>query len=304
MNQQVMGTLAALGSAASWAIGAILFKQLSAYLEPAAMTLAKSVVSAILLGCALAWQGYAAVDSTTLSLLITSGLLGIALGDTFFFAALKNLSAYVVVVFFMLGQVITALFAVIWLGEVVKTPAIVGIALTVAGVTVVLLSQNWNGQDAGSSNLIGIFYGILAMLCMSGSILIAKQGLNVTPTLQATFIRMMAGMLGVMAFSSFARPSIFMKPFASIKFSFQFLVAVGIVTFGGFWLSLVGIKHLDIAVANALNSTEPLFALPLAAILLGERVTLWAILGSLISICGVVLLTSKGWPTELTELLP
>ncbi|MEQ1638145.1 MAG: DMT family transporter [Methylococcales bacterium] len=295
MDQQVIGSLAALGSAASWALGAILFKQLGEHLPPAAMTLAKGVISTLLLGCVLTWIGYEAVDQKTLGLLIGSGLLGIALGDTFFFAALRNLSAYVVVVFFMLGQVLTALFAILWFGEIVAPPAIVGIVLTIFGITLVLWSQCWDEKDPGASNVTGIFYGLLSMLCMSGSVLIAKQALNVTPTIQATFIRMLAGMLGVMIFSLFTRQTLgFIKPFANVKFSLQFLVSVGIVTFGGFWLSMVGIKYLDVAIANTLNSTEPLFALPLAVIFLKERVTPLIILGCLISICGVILLTG-GW---------
>lgn len=301
MNNEIIGVMAALSSAASWALAAILFKMLGSQLPPVAMTLAKSIVGSILLGVVLLEVGFEAVDSDSLNLLIASGVLGIALADTFFFAALRNLSAYVIVVFFMLGHVLTVFLAILILGESVEQFSGIGILLTIGGISIVLLSQSW-GEDSGSSNAIGLFYGTLSMLCMSGSTLIAKQALIATPTLQATLIRMLSGLAGIYIYSLFTRqPKGFFKPFFNLKFSALFLLSVSIVTFGGFWLSLVGVKYLDVAIANTLNSTEPLFALPLAVIFLKERVTFPVVLGSLIAICGMIVLT-EGWlPKELIE---
>jgi drug/metabolite transporter (DMT)-like permease len=59
---------------------------------------------------------------------------------------------------------------------------------------------------------------------------------------------------------------------------------------------MVGVKYLDVAIANTFNSTEPLFALPLAVIFLKERVTVLMVIGSLITICGIILLTGGWWP--------
>ena len=36
--------------------------------------------------------------------------------------------------------------------------------------------------------------------------------------------------------------------------------------YGFFWLSLVAIKHVEIAIANALGAAEPLFVIPLAVV--------------------------------------
>ena len=54
MDPKWIGIIAALGSAASWAIGAILFKRLGESLQSSAMTLAKQIVSVMLLAAALA----------------------------------------------------------------------------------------------------------------------------------------------------------------------------------------------------------------------------------------------------------
>ena len=66
---------------------------------------------------------------------------------------------------------------------------------------------------------------------------------------------------------------------------------VAVVTFGGFWLSVVAVKYVDVSVANTLNSTEPIFVLPLAAFILHERVTIPVILCAIATAFGVALLS-------------
>jgi drug/metabolite transporter (DMT)-like permease len=39
-----------------------------------------------------------------------------------------------------------------------------------------------------------------------------------------------------------------------------------------------------------LSSTAPLFALPLGVIFLGERVSVWTVLGALVAVAGIVVL--------------
>ncbi len=75
---------AALGSAASWAAGSVLFKMLGDKLQPIPLTFAKGVMGVVMLGLALLCIGPRSMDFQPLLLLTLSGLLGIAIGDTFF----------------------------------------------------------------------------------------------------------------------------------------------------------------------------------------------------------------------------
>ena len=70
MDLRVIGLAAALGSAASWAVGSILFKQIGEKLSPLAMTLAKGTISVILLALVLVFAGYGTVEVKSLLLLI------------------------------------------------------------------------------------------------------------------------------------------------------------------------------------------------------------------------------------------
>src|SRR5882672_4101026 len=87
MTTPAIGIAAALGSAGSWALGAILFKRIGESMSPLAMTLVKSAVSVVFLGIALLFLGFSNVTPQNLWLMIASGLVGIAIGDTLFFAA-------------------------------------------------------------------------------------------------------------------------------------------------------------------------------------------------------------------------
>ena len=284
-----IGIAAALGSAASWAVGSILFKQLGERISSLALTLSKGMVSVALLGVAVALTGYQTIDRQPLLLLILSGLLGVALGDTFFFEALQDLGPHALVVLLMLGQVFTIILAVLFLGEMPTPAGWLGIALVVLGIAMVLLTKLSSEKQA--SRLRGIIFGLLSVLCMSVSIIIAKQALLSVSAIQATFIRMLSGTLAMFFFGSVTqRLARWAMPFKDLKLVGFFLVSVCIVTFGGFWLSLVAIKNVSVPIANTLNSTEPLFVLPLATIFLKEPISLAAVIGTLISILGIVLI--------------
>jgi len=79
-------------------------------------------------------------------------------------------------------------------------------------------------------------------------------------------------------------------PFREIRLMKNFFLLVCLVSFGGFWLFHVAIKYTDVAVANTLSATEPLFVIPLAAIFLKEKFTLSAVAGTVVSVAGIILL--------------
>jgi drug/metabolite transporter (DMT)-like permease len=291
MDITVVGVMAALGSAASWALGSILFRRLGDHLPPVALTFAKGITSVVLLGVAVAIIGFEAIGINAWLLLILSGLLGIALGDTLFFLALNNLGAHAVVILFTLGQVLTVILAVFWLGEQPQPLDWAGISLILGGVTIVMWTRI-SGEE-GRTGLVGAIYGLLSVIAMAVSIIIAKEALATTGSIQATFIRMAAGTIGIFVFGQATGQILSgLGTLRQPRFFGFFLLSVAVVTFGGFWLSLVAVANLDVAIANTLNATEPLFVLPLAAFLLKERITLPVVLGSLVTVGGIVLIVA------------
>jgi drug/metabolite transporter (DMT)-like permease len=289
-GEHAIGVGAALASAASWAVGTILFKGIGENFSPSAMTLVKSLFSVVLLAIGLIFVGWMSVPLSSLGWLILSGLIGIAAGDTCFFAALRLLAVHQLVVLMMLAPGITLIMAILFLGEMPGPIAWLGIVMVLSGVTLTLAADLRQTHAAGKAPA-GLVFGLLAILCMGVSVIIAKIGLNTMPALQATFLRMAAGSAGMLVVSLAKRQvKGWLEPLREGGLKWRFAAAVVVVTFGGFWLALFSVKRLDVSVANTLLATEPLFALPLSVIWLRERPVALAWSGAAVAFPGALLL--------------
>jgi drug/metabolite transporter (DMT)-like permease len=244
-----------------------------------------------------------------------SGLLGIALGDTLFFRALQGLKPFHLLVLAVLGQVLTVALAVVFLEEPMTIPAVIGILCVITGVTIVLWGppreeeRPPNGsstekppETSTPSNLdrtkarertLGILFGLMSVSCMAASSIIAKKGLGDDSfTIQATFIRMLAGTVGVFLYgAASSQVTGWLKPFQEGKLLGKFVGAVTVVTFGGFWLGMVSFKYTSVAIASTLTSTEPVFGLIIAVLFFKEKIRRLAVIGTAVTFLGAVLLS-------------
>jgi drug/metabolite transporter (DMT)-like permease len=290
LNEHIIGVVAALGSAASWALGTILFKGVGTEFSSMAMTFIKSFAGALLLFVLLCLVGGTPPQRDALGWLALSGLLGISAGDTFFFAALQRLGAHQLIIIMMLGPAVTVLMAVLILGEWPSLPAWIGIILILGGVTLTLFSDSRAGERPAATQT-GIVFGLLCIVSMAISIIVAKLGLRHVSALEGTFLRMVFGFGGMLLLGLFqGKIGSWLYPLHQGGLRGRFALAVLVVTLGGFWLSLAAIKHLDVSIANTLIATEPLFALPLAVFCLHERPSRLAVTGACVAFPGALLL--------------
>jgi len=297
MDYTSFGIFAALFSGLSWAVGSIMFKKLGDSLSSMAMTLMKGLLSIVLLAAVLVLVGFQPIGGRDLGLLLFSGILGIAIADACFFEALKDIGPHALALLMTFGQVLTVIFAVILLGERPSAPTWAGIALVVVGIQVVLQAKLTGGKRA--SGVRGLAFGLTSVVCMSLSFIIAKKGLESVSAIEATLIRMLAGTAGMFIVGLVTRNlGKWVMPFKDVKLIAWFLLSVCVVTFGGFWLSLAAFKYLDASTAGILCATEPIFILPLAAVFLREKITLRAVVGTLLALVGICLLC---WPSSSAE---
>ena len=290
----LIGITAAIGSAASWAVGTLLFKGIGEELSPMAMTLVKSLVGLLLLAAALCLSGWEPVNTPAFGWLAVSGVLGITLGDTLFFAALRRLAAHQLVILMLLAPVVTLLMSLLILGERPSTIDWLGIVLVLAGVSLTFKEK----LDAGAATGLrgwGLTFGVLSVVSMSGSVVIAKVGLADLSALQGTFLRLGFGCAGMLTIGLGTRElPTWIAPLRQASLRWRFLLATTFVTFGGFWLSLCAIKFLEVSIANTLLATEPIFALPLAMLWLRERPTTTAFAGAGVALLGAFVLAING----------
>lgn len=296
LSLDVLGALAALGSALSWAVGSILFRRIGDDVSPQSMNLIKGLIGIMLLVAVSGLRGGmlegVVWDGWGLGMLVLSGLVGIALGDTLFFMALIRLEPRRTLILATMGQVFTVSLAVLLLGERQHSAVWLGGALVVAGVTWVMreqLDEDSESQQIDRRN--GMVYGLLASLCMSFGILFADMGVQELSALDATWVRLLAGMVGLMLWGAFRGEVLgWLAPLRDTQLLRRMFVAVCVIIFGGFYLSLLSLKLTSVTVNSVLTATEPLFILPLSVVLLREKLSHRAVMGALLTVGGVVVM--------------
>jgi drug/metabolite transporter (DMT)-like permease len=155
--------------------------------------------------------------------------------------------------------------------------------------------------------LSGLFYAIYSLMGRSAS----QRGLNPWTTLLYTFgfaaVFLMAFNLLGKGFlpGAIARPADFLwLGSAWAGWVILFLLAVG-PTLAGYGLYNVSLTYLPSSVANLIVSLEPAFTAAIAFFLLGERLTLVQVGGSLLILGGVVFLrVYEGWLAGRIETQP
>ncbi|WP_455198462.1 DMT family transporter [Kaarinaea lacus] len=287
MQSHLLGGFAALASAFLWALAAILFRRIGDSVSAMGINLAKGIVSIICMGLLLIPGGIFEISNDSLTALAISGLVGIVFGDTLYFLTLVRLGARKTLLIGSLIPVTTALIAVTFLNEQITLGAWLGILITISGVTYVLW-QRTTETDNTEIKRSGLFYGLLFVAINALGIIAAKVGVTDVPALEATFIRQAFAIAGLTFWGLMIRDLLgWVKPFKNTQLLKTLLIAAVIGAFLGTWLSIVALKYTHAAVAATLNSTSPLFILPLVIVMLKERITIREVAGALVAVCGI-----------------
>ncbi len=294
MNQQIFFGIVALASSAAWAFGTILWRKIGDEISPFSINLSKGIIGSLYLAAVLLVIGIKPIDMRSFLFLGVSGLLGITLGDTFFFISLMHLGPRLSSLTGALTPVFIALSSVLFLNERPSFLAWLGIFLTVSGVAW-MLWERAPGKEIIKNKALGIRYRLLSIVCLTAGVILTKIGVEKVSPIQATFIRLSWSVFGLILWGCLKHQlKNWLVPFKNPHLLKKVSFVVFIVVFGGFWLSLAALKYMDAAIASTLNSTAPLFILPMVAIMLKEKISIQAVLGAVIATCGVALIFIGG----------
>lgn len=289
-----LGEFAGLGAAMLWAVTALLYFQIGRRVPPLALNLYKGVLASAMLAIALAAQGklWLAGETTALLWLATSGVVGIGIGDTAFFAALNRLGERrTVLMAETLAPPLTTLIAMVVLAELLPLTAYLGIALTLFGVAWVIVDKGV-GEPRDREHLkLGVVYATIAALCQAIGSVISRGVLtttDITP-MQSALVRMLGGVAILLVWlPASGRP---LLPAGARQASIWrwILLATFMGTFIGITLQQVALQNADAGIAQTLLATSSLFVMPLV-VLRGETVSLRAICGAVVAVAGIALL--------------
>ena len=310
-----LGELSALAAAATWAIGSLLFARIGKRVSPGAMNLGKCLAAAVLLSLvrvALAPSiGPIRLSGAIVLPLAVSGLVGLTIGDTAYFGAIAALGVPRAILILSSAPVFAALGGVLFLGERVGGREAGGIALTLAGIALVVAARSPVALVSGAPGALaeagtaearrrirrGIALGVVAAMGQAGGNLLARRAMSLgIDPLGAAATRLVAGVLGlVVSALVLGHAGPWVRELREGRAWAKVAGASLIGTFGGIWLSQLALANCSsTGVATTLLATSPMFALPLAHFAGHERITSRGIAGTLIAIGGVVLLSLRG----------
>ncbi len=289
-----LGEILALLSAAAWAGAVILFRISGKRVSPVPLNLFKNVIALgifLLVMPALGKPILPAATAGRYGLLLASGILGIAVSDTLFLAALNILGAGLTAIVDCFYSPFIIILSYFFLGERLRGWQIAGVLLIIAAVlTVARKSGEENGHIRRPDLVRGIVLGILAMLFVAVSIVIIKPILPETEVFWATGVRLAGGILGLLVVLPFhPQRKTFLKPLLDLS-NWKAMIPGSIL---GSFLSLVfwigGMKFSLASVAAVLNQMNTIFIFILAVVFLKEKATAWKVAAVVMAFVGAFL---------------
>jgi drug/metabolite transporter (DMT)-like permease len=294
-----IGEFAALATAALWSFTSIFFTLASRRIGSYHVNKFRTPIAAIFLFVMLflttgRWWPEGVDDSAYLYLIL-SGIIGLSLGDLCLFRAFVILGTRLTLLIFAVSPIIATIMAWILLGEQLGVIAIVGILITISGISWVTaerrLDNNSKSIDSGSKSL-GIILALGGAAGQAIGLVLAKAGMGESlAPLPATLIRMVAAAAAIWLFGFFRRDT--MKTLHKIKDHKAMFLALGGSICGpflGVWLSLVAVRYTEAGVAMAIMGTVPVLVIPLVIIFFKEKVSIRALIGAIITAAGVGIL--------------
>lgn len=319
------GETCALASAVVWAVAVILFKRSGEQLAPIALNVFKCAVALVLFAVTLGahelplqltgaadWlpsglrpaQSWLPANApwSDYAWLALSGIMGLALADSAFFAALNRCGVGLLAVVDCSYTPLTILFAWALWSEALSGTQWFGVGLILFGV--LLASSHAPPQGRSRRELlVGVGLGVTAMALMTSSIVMVKPILARWEVIPAVCVRMLAGLAALLlivlasrdrtAMHALLRPTRAWVPMLSASILGTYFSLI-------FWVA--GFKHTrQAAVAAVLNQTTVLFQLLLATLVLREPLTRRKLAALALAATGVVVVNlGPGWWRALT----
>jgi uncharacterized membrane protein len=308
----LLGEICALASSACWAVGSLLFARAGRDAAPFVLNAIKCGIGFALLALTTtALEGahwFAAFGTVDVALLALSGLLGLTVGDTLYFESLIRLGPRRALLLLALSAPLTAILAAVMLGEGLGPMAVLGIAVTTAGVAWVVAERAGSSPvpvpvPASEAEAVGraggagtaVLLGLAGAFAQAIANVLTRSASADHPAIGIGSIRIGAAVLGLLVHVLAVRGSGAVWRTLAAPRTMKYLgTATVLSTFLGIWLASAGVRYAPAGVAATLSSTAPVFVLPLAWFALGERLSLRAVLGAAVAVSGIALLFVGG----------
>ncbi len=213
------------------------------------------------------------------SICIVLGVFGYALFSSFYFFAIQGLSVSLAVLLLYTFPIWVALGARLFLGERIPKSRIFTIPLAMLGIIFLL----WG--DFSIANYFSFAFGLGAAIFYAIYILISSRQLaKIDPLVSVVYIQISAGaILCLLGFHSLQRA------FFVYKNIWYLILAMAIIcSIAAMSLFQSGLQKLQSWEAAILSTSEPITGISLAIILLGEKLSMIQVVGTILVITSFI----------------
>jgi drug/metabolite transporter (DMT)-like permease len=302
MLTQYIGEFAALGTALMFAFGSTLFTLSGREIGAALMNRTRLLIAVLFV---LVMHSLLVGNPFMLDAgrnqwfwLGLSGFVGLALGDAALFQGFILVGPRISMLIMALAPVLSAILGWLFLGESLTALEIGGIVLTVAGIGIVVADRQGKAKNDGTTEnsrqyLIGILFALGGALGQAAGLILAKMGLaNEFPAISALLIRLTVALIAIWAFSAVRGELV--SSVRTLRAHPRVMAMLTVAAFAGpvlgVWFSLIAVQHAPVGIASTLMSLTPIFLMPIAFFVFKDRITLQAIIGTVVAFAGTALL--------------
>ncbi len=311
-----MGVAFALLTTLSWSIGIFPFTEAARRLGSNSLNHLRLGIAIVFLTVAslvVNYSGLFAIFSTDYGVAWfwfgVSGLVGLALGDYFFFDMYAILGARFGSIFTTLSPAAALVTSKFLIDEKINAIGVAGIFITILSVATVGFSKKETTKSAAlefGSVLRGSVFGVLAAFCQGIGLVLAKKGFLFTQqngfelsAVNATFMRMAVSFVFLSAFTIMIQKhkQVILPIKQNRESGIKYAVAGAL--FGpciGVSLSLYTIMLIEASVAQTIFSLVPLVASFISFVFYKEKLSIAFFTAALIAVAGVLVLI---WRNEL-----
>lgn len=293
-----IGEISALITAILWSGTAIVFTQATKIVGSYVVNITRLILAtAYLILVILLFNLNYQVSWTQIYLLGLSGIIGLAFGDGFLFKSFQYIGARLSMLVMTLSPPIAALLAYIYLGEELSTWGILGIFITISGVSIVVLKRSEQPSNDYKKNNLGYLFAFLGAVGQAANLIFAKEAFQISDIngFVATFYRMVPSIpfmffLGFLTRRKTNKISILMKKKDALKY---IIIGSIIGPFLGITFSLIAIANTYVGIASTIMATVPIVMLPIIKFYYKEKLSTISIIGAVIAVGGIAVLFLK-----------
>ncbi len=297
------GEAAAILASVLWTFTSIAFTVASRRIGPFAVNMWRMLfASGLLLIAHAAALGtlLPAANSSQWLYLGLSGIIGLAVGDLGYFGSLMIIGPRRGTLLMAINPVFSVVTGAFMLSELLSPWALTGIAVTLAGVSWVVLEREENSCEpalTAKQKALGVLAGVVGSVGQGVGLVLSKFGMinaadgaPMSP-LSATFIRMLTATAFFLAsMAILGRLGRAREGLGDSRGMGMTVAGTIIGPFLGVWVSMVAVANADAGVAATLMSLMPVFVIPIVWVVYKQRTSWRGILGAVVAFAGVAIL--------------